>query len=202
MKTKEQLKPFETPIRREYYPINLLPQDYQWEKYTRLKEVLEKTLIIDGKNIPYASFLAMKMHSSITDYNPNSFLFGDHYPHSALFTLIKTPQPTGVIIESTKRIQLDGLHTKVSSVGHKPIRDITNIRPRIERGWEMRSGEYGQIRIPETGSKTWVALIDSLMGNNILKPSQSPEYYIALTLLSHDIIPITADGYVASLEKT
>lgn len=183
-------------IKQEDYPLALKPKDWQWEKYLSVASALKKPMPKGFGDENVAKALSTKLNSNTSAINP-SHMFGNKYPRSAFFFLTNGPNPS-VIIEFTKVIQTD--YSQISYT-HNLLRDRIQINERCKSGWKIRSGHYGQVRIPGIDFHIWVALIDSLTSEKTLGPENSPEFPIAMTLLSYDIIPITSDGQVVPLYK-
>ncbi len=185
-------------IKQEAYRVNHHPEEWQWQRYQLLNQTLQTP--VDLEEFDPIKSLERKMNDNInlTGKSPDA-PFGNKYIRSAFFSIVPPPRSC-VLVEFTKVLQ-DG--RSQIPYNHNMLREYIDTQGRYERNkWQLRSGHYGQIKIPGTHSYIWVALIDSIEGGRILTPEDSTDYTIAMTLLSHDIIPITADGFVVSFEKT
>lgn len=175
-------------VDQKEYPASLEPPEWQWDRYRLV-----------GKQLAdFATLLSNRMNDNTTTSgrNPNA-LFGNNFMRSAFFTLTNERNPK-LLVENNKVFQ-DGKHQVPYT--HNLLREYIKTDQRSKADWKIRSGHYGRIRIPGTDDTVWVALFDSLMHNRDLTPKYTPEYEMAMTLLTYEIVPITSDGYVVSLEK-
>lgn len=131
-----------------------------------------------------AKLLAAKMHENSEVTGADTL--GDFRPRSAYFSIT----PDNQVCVEWGEIDPEG-DAKLHSFLNREL----NATERAQSGWQQRSGHIAEINIAGRPQPMKVALFDSIAGCEVLFPSKSAEYRIAMTFINRGIMPITTDGF-------
>ena len=148
------------------------------------RETLVKGAVIDNH---LAQALDHKLcNNSIVS---NRDLLGPYRPSSAYYLI-----QGGKLYTFWGLVDEDGYAKLHEHLREDPLFKTLDANPNTIR----RSGHLSTVCLPEPVGIQKVALIESFFNEETLYPNR-PEYFIAITLLNNQILPLSTDGYPAKL---
>lgn len=146
------------------------------------------TTMKEGFNAEIAKSLASRFHAN--SIVPGRDIFGNGRPLSAYFSDIQ-----GQLLIEWGEIDPSG-EAKLHDFLNKEL----DIYERSNKGNIVRSGHYGEITLPFSDRPVSIALIDKFMGGDIIN-RHSDEFSIVLTMINHEILPVTSDGFPVHIQE-
>jgi hypothetical protein len=134
-----------------------------------------------------AKSLQSRLHNN--SYKSGDKYFGDKRPASSYYTLMD-----GRVLIEWGMIDPTG-EAKLHDYLNREI----NVIERFKHGAIVRSGHIADITLPGREDEVRVALFDSIASDQRLD-KESPEFDMTMTLLNHNVLPVTTGGFPIAFE--